>query len=156
VSFKANDDKCIIQINMGSDRFEQVNGMIQMGEMQAATITENNQEIKFELSHDRTVEEILTSEASLTLGIPNGLRMKFNLKLWAQLAASLGEIGSQFGMPPQIGMAIAAAGLYKGADLKLNLRAPDVLPKSLRDKVFPSEGNEIGMVRGMFAAACPP
>ena len=156
VSFKAEGDNCIIQINMGSDRFEQVNGMIQMGEMQAATITENNQQIKFDLTHDRTVEEILTSEASLTLSIPNGLRVAFNLKLWSQLAQACGGIAEGFGIPPQIQAAIAMAGLYKGLDLKVQLRAPDVLPKTLRDRIFPSESNEIPMVRGMFEAACPP
>ena len=127
-----------------------------MAQMSAATITENNQQIKFEITHDKSVEEILTSEASLTLTVPNGLRLKLALKLWEQLASSCGQIGEQFGIPPQIQMAIAMAGLYKGANLKVSLRSPDVLPKTLRDKVFPSEGNEIPMVRGAFGSMCPP
>lgn len=48
------------------------------------------------------------------------------------------------------------AGLYKGLDLKLNFRAPEVLPKGIRDKIFQTEGNEIGMVKGMYEGMCPP
>lgn len=136
MTFKAVDDRVIITVGLGTDRMEQVNGMVQMGEMQAGEIISNNQKIEFNITHDKTVEQIVTSDASLTLTVPNGLRVKLFLKLWSSLASSVGTIGSQFGLPPQIQAAIAMAGLYKGLDLKLNFRAPEVLPKGLRDKIF--------------------
>lgn len=130
--------------------------MVQMGEMTAGEIMENNQKIEFNITHDKTVEQIVTSDASLTLTVPSGLRAKFFLKIYENLAQSIGAIGDNFGLPPQIKAGIALAGLYKGLDLKLDFKGPEVLPKGLRDMVFQTEGNEIGMVKGMFEAMCPP
>ncbi len=93
VTFKAVANKVILQVNLGSDRFEQVNGMIQMGEMQAGNIVENSQIIEFNITHNKTVEEIVTSPASLTLTVPNGIRAKIFLKIWANLANEIGNIG---------------------------------------------------------------
>ena len=46
--------------------------------------------------------------------------------------------------------AIAMAGLYKGGNLNLKLRPPEVLPKSLRDKIFSTKGNETEEIKSML------
>jgi hypothetical protein len=79
--------------------------------------------------------------------VPNGVTLKLALNIWAQLANTIADIAENFGLPPPIKGAIALAGLYKGANLKLNFRAPEVLPKGIRDRFLPSEHNEITMIR---------
>jgi hypothetical protein len=155
ISFVAVGNRVLAKINLGSDRFEQVNGMIQMGEMTAGTIMENSQLIEFSLAHNKPLSEIISSPASLALTVPNGIQFKLFLKLWENLAGEVSNVVEQFGLPPPIKAAIAAAGLYKGLDLKLNFRSPDVLPKGLRDRIIPSESNEIEMVKAIVGSELP-
>jgi hypothetical protein len=155
ISFVAVGNRVLAKVNLGSERFEQVQGMIQMGEMQAETIMANSQHIEFSLTHNKQISEILSSPASLALTVPNGVQIKLFLKLWESLAGEVSNIGDQFGLPPPIKAAIAAAGLYKGLDLKLNFRSPDVLPKGLRDRIIPSESNEIEMVKAIVGSELP-